>query len=107
MTDEQRAEATKQQEALNQELLATLPSAERQKIEDAQAEREKLMQEMANMTDEQRRDRMMQMMGPAVDKMARDRLLNSTPEQRASMRGPGGGPGGPGGGRGGPGGPGR
>ena len=106
MTDEQRAEARKQREALDQELLATLPAEERQKIEDAQAERDKLMQEMANMTDEQRRDRMMQLMGPAIDKMARDRLLNSTPEQRAKMRGPGGfgGPGGPGGGgRGGPG----
>ena len=106
MTDEQRAEARKQREASEQELLATLPTEERQKIEDAQAEREKLMQELANMTDEQRRDRMMQMMGPAVDKMARERLLNSTPEQRAKMRGPGGfgGPGGPGGGgRGGPG----
>ncbi len=90
MTDEQRAEATKQREALNQELLATLPAEERQKIEAAQAERDKLMQEMANMTDEQRRDRMMQMMGPGMDKMMRERLLNSTPEQRARMRGPGG-----------------
>ena len=105
MTDEQRAEATKQRAAIEQELLATLPTEERQKIEDAQAERDKLMQEMANMTDEQRRDRMMQMMGPGMDKMMRERLLNSTPEQRARMRGPGG-PGG-GGGRGGPGGPGR
>ena len=90
MTDEQRVEATKQREVLNQELLATLPAEERQKIEDAQAERDKLMQEMANMTDEQRRDRVMQMMGPGMDKMMRERLLNSTPEQRARMRGPGG-----------------
>ena len=106
------------------ELLQTLPVAERQKLELAQAEREKQVQEWQNMTPEERTARMAQQGGggggggrggmnaAGMDKMMRERVLNSTPEQRARMGGPGGGrrgggggPGGGGPGRGGPGGP--
>jgi len=85
MTDEQREIARKQRETLEAELRAALPADERLKLEQAQAERDRQMQELASMTDEQRRDRMMQMSGGAIDKMARDRIMNSTPEQRAQM----------------------
>lgn len=102
MTDEQREEFRKQRETLEAELKAALPADEQNKLEQAQQEREKQMQEFANMTDDQRRDRMMQMGGGNMDKMNRDRILNSTPEQRAQMnqrmnqmRAGGGGPGGP------------
>ena len=101
MTDAQREEFRKQRDALEQELNGVLPAEQRQKIEQAQQEREQQMQEMANMTDEQRRNRFMQLNGGAgqMDKMMRDRIMNSTPEQRAQqnqrmnqMRGEPGGP---------------
>jgi hypothetical protein len=83
--DEKREAMRKQREALEEELKQALPAEERQKLDQAQQEREKLMQEMANMTPEQRRDRMMKMGGGSADQMNRDRILNSTPEQRAQM----------------------
>ncbi len=111
MSEEQRDEARQQREKLEEALKQTLPAEERQKLENAQREREKLMEEMANLTPEQRRDRMGQMGGGpggpggpgGMNRMMQERLLNSTPEQRAEMdarmrqfRGPGGsGPGGP------------
>jgi len=105
MADEKREEMRQQRETLEQELRQALPAAERQKLEAEQKEREKQMQEMANMTDEQRRERMAQMFsGGRADQMNRQRLLNSTPEQRAQMDQRMGqrGPGGPGGGGRGP-----
>ena len=104
MTDEQRESMRQQRDALEAELKAALPADEQRKLEQAQEERDKQMQEFANMTDDERRSRFMN--NGAMDKMMRDRLLNSTPEQRAQMgQRMGGGPGGPGGG--GPGGGGR
>jgi hypothetical protein len=104
MTDQQREEMRKQRDAVEAELKAALPIEEQKKLEQAQQEREKQMQEFANMTDEERRNRMMN--PAAADQMNRNRILNSTPEQRAQMNqrmtqmGSGrGGPGGPGGGR--------
>jgi hypothetical protein len=105
MSDEKREEMRQQRETLEQELRQVLPAEERQKLEAEQQEREKQMQEMANMTDEQRRERMGQMFsGGRADQMNRQRLLNSTPEQRAQMDQRMGqrGPGGPGGGGRGP-----
>lgn len=105
MTDEKREEMRQQRETLEQELRQALPPEARQKLEAEQKEREKQMQEMASMTDEQRRERMAQMFsGGRVDQMNRQRLLNSTPEQRAQMDQRMGqrGPGGPGGGGRGP-----
>jgi hypothetical protein len=111
LTETQMDEMRQQREALETELKQALPAEERQKLEAAQAEREKQMQEMQNMTPEERAQRFSQMGGGNMEKMNRDRILNSTPEQRARMRPPGGfgGPGGPGGGGGGrgPGGPSR
>ncbi len=103
VTDEKREEMRKQREAVEEELRQVLPADERQKLEAAQQERERQMQELANMTDEERRNRMMQMGGGAraIDQMNRNRILNSTPEQRAEMNrrmGQMRGPGGPGGG---------
>jgi hypothetical protein len=97
MTGEQREEMRSQREALEQELKEALPAEERQKLEQAQAEREKQMEEMQNMTPEQRAQRFGQMGQANMAKMNRDRVLNTTPEQRARMGpGPGGrGPGGP------------
>jgi hypothetical protein len=99
MNDEMR----KQRVALEEDLKQALPAEERQKMEQAQQEREKMMQEMADMTPEERRDRMMKMGGGGMaDQMNRNRILNSTPEQRAQMsqrmnQMRGGGPGGGGG----------
>ncbi len=84
-TSERRDEFRKQRETLEEELKQVLPAEERQKVEQAQQEREQLMGEMANMTPEQRRDRMMNMNGADMARMQRDRILNSTPEQRAQM----------------------
>ena len=100
MTEEMR----QQRELLEAELRQALPAEERQKMEQAQQERETQMQAMANMTPEERMQQFAQRGGgPGMDKMNRDRIMNSTPEQRAARRGPGGGPGGPGpGGFGGP-----
>lgn len=113
LTDEQRAEMNRQREEMRKQredleaaLKQTLPVEERQKIEQAEADREKLMKEMQTMTPEQRMQRFSQMAGmggASMDLRNRERLLNTTPEQRARAGGPGGG--GPG--RGGPGGPGR
>ncbi len=104
MTDEQREAARQQRETLEAELRDALPLHERLKMDQAQAARERQMQEMASMTDEQRRNAMTQMAGAAMSQMARDRVMNSTPEQRAQMgqrmnQRQGGGPGGLGGGR--------
>lgn len=102
MTDGKREEMRQQRETREQELRQALPTEERQKLESEQQEREKQMQEMANMTEEQRRERMAQMFGAgrSMNQMNRDRILNSTPEQRAEMNKRFGqrGPGGPGGG---------
>jgi hypothetical protein len=99
MTDEKREELREQRNKLEDELKQALPFDERKKLEGAQQEREQMMQEMQNMTPEQRAQRFAQMGGPNISQMQRDRLLNSTPEQRAQMnqmRGPGrGGSGGP------------
>jgi hypothetical protein len=88
-----------QRELLEAELRQALPAEERQKMEQAQQERDAQMQAMANMTPEERMQQFAQRGGGAgMDKMNRDRIMNSTPEQRAARRGgPGGGPGGPGG----------
>ena len=114
--NKQREEMRKQRDALEEDLKQTLPVEERQKLDQAQAERVKLMEELQTMTPEQRAQRFSQMGGAAggnaaaMNKANRERLLNSTPEQRAKAGGPGGGMGrgGPGGGggmgRGGPGG---
>src|SRR6185369_7357285 len=108
MNEAQMDEMRKQREALETELKQSLPPEEQQKLETAQVEREKQMQEMQNMTPEERAARFSQMGGANMERMNRDRILNTTPEQRARMRPPGGGFGGPGGGGGGgrgPGGP--
>jgi hypothetical protein len=103
MSEAQRDEMRQRRELLEAELREALPAEERQKMEQAQQEREQQMQAMANMTPEQLMQQFAQRGGAQMDKMNRDRLLNSTPEQRAARRppgGPGGGPGGPGGPRG-------
>jgi hypothetical protein len=97
---EMNEEMRQQRELLEAELRQALPAEERQKMEQAQQEREAQMQAMANMTPEERMQQFAQRGGgPGMDKMNRDRIMNSTPEQRAARRGPGG-PGGPGGVRG-------
>ena len=101
VTEAKMDEVRQQRENLETELKQALPAEEREKLEVAQAEREKQMQEMQNMTPEQRAQRFSQMGGGNMEKMNRDRILNTTPEQRARMRPPGG----PGGGGRGPGGP--
>ncbi len=102
-------EMRRQREEQEKDLLNALPAEERQKLEAAQAEREKLFAEMQNMTPDQQREAMMRQMGGAnISRMNRDRVMNSTPEQRAQMTqrmrqafeqvgSGGGGPGGPGG----------
>jgi DNA-directed RNA polymerase subunit F len=76
-----------QRETLEKELMSALPSAERQKLEQQQAERQQQMQEMASMTPEQRRERMEQMMraNGGINQMLRQHVLNSSPEARAEM----------------------
>ena len=91
------AEMRQQRELLEAELRQALPAEDRQKMEQAQQEREAQMRTMANMTPEERMQQFAQRGGgPGMDRMNRDRLMNSTPEQRAARRGPGG-PGGSGG----------
>ncbi len=87
MTPEQLEEMRKQREALEAELLKTLPDAERQRLEKAQQERMKEMQEMQNMTPEERRARFAQRGGPggAFDRMNQERIKYSTTQQRVEM----------------------
>ena len=82
---ERRDEMRQQREALEEELKQVLPVEERQKLEREQQERQQLMQEMANLTPEQRRERMPMPNATEMARMQRDRVLNSTPEQRAQM----------------------
>lgn len=91
MSEEQREEQRRQRTALEEELKQALPPEERQRVELAQVERERQMQEWQSLTPEQRRQRFDQSgSNPAMDTRNRQRLLNSTPEQRARMMGPGG-----------------
>lgn len=100
MSEEKRDELRAQREKLEADLKQSLPADERARLEQAQQEREKQMQEFASMTPEERREQMMKMR-PNMEQMNRNRILNSTPEQRAEMnrrmgqmgnRGPGGPP---------------
>ena len=100
MSEEKREELRAQREKLEADLKQSLPAEERARLEEAQLEREKQMQEFASMTPEERREQMMKMR-PNMEQMNRNRILNSTPEQRAEMnrrmgqmgnRGPGGPP---------------
>jgi hypothetical protein len=89
MSDAQRDEMRQKREALEQELKQALPAEERQKLDQQETERRKLMEEMANLPPEERRARMEQMMrangGPNMSQMMKQRVLNTTPEQRAEM----------------------
>lgn len=90
LSPEQREERRQQREATEAELRQTLPAEQRQKLEQAQQEREKLFQEMQNLTPEQRRDRFAQMAGGpggswgpgGRDQRMLSRIKNTTPEQR-------------------------
>jgi len=87
MTTEQREEFRAQRQAAEQEFMQGLPAAERQRLEQAQQEREKQFQEMQNLTPEQRRERFAKMgPGAGFDRMNRERIRNSTPEQRLQMQ---------------------
>lgn len=102
-SEAQREEMRAQREAQEAALREALPAAERQKIEQAQQEREALFRDAQNMTPEQMRDRFSAQNSAAMNRMARERVMNQTPEQRAQQRQQmgqrrGGGPGGPGGG---------
>jgi hypothetical protein len=85
MSTERRDEMRQQREALEEELKQALPAEERQKVEREQQERQQMMQEMANLTPEQRRERMPMPNAAEMSRMQRERVLNSTPEQRAQM----------------------
>lgn len=108
MTEAQRDEMRAQREAQELALREALPSAARQKYEQAQQEREAALRDMQNLTPDQMRDRFTSQNSAAMNQMMRDRVMNSTPEQRAQQGqrrnagrgggGPGSGPGGPGGG---------
>ncbi|MFM1768008.1 MAG: hypothetical protein RJA22_537 [Verrucomicrobiota bacterium] len=90
MTPEQREQRRQQRDALEEELKQTLPAAERQKLDQAQAERDKFFQEMQNLTPEQRRERFSQMAGGSGgpgggggrEQRMLSRIKNTTPEQR-------------------------
>jgi hypothetical protein len=85
VTDEERAE----REVLNDHLLATLPEEEREKREEAAAERQKRMEEFQNMTAEQRMQAMQTMrqnQQQGGSQRMLERIKNSTPEQRAAQR---------------------
>jgi hypothetical protein len=85
ISDEQRAE----RDVLNDHVLATLPEAERQKREEAAAERQKRAEEFQNMTPEQRLQAMQAMRQNQPRNGSQrmlERIKNSTPEQRAAQR---------------------
>ena len=85
VTVEERAE----REVLNDHLLATLPEEERQKREEAAAERQKQVEEFQSMTPEQRMQAMQmirQNQPQGGSQRMLERIKNSTPEQRAAQR---------------------
>jgi type II secretory pathway component HofQ len=85
LSEEEKAE----RDVLNEELLATLPEEERQKREEAAAERQKQMAELQSMTPEQRMQAMQAMRQNQPQGGAQrmlERIKNSTPEQRAAQR---------------------
>ena len=84
MTPEQRDEFRKKQQALEAELVSSLPMKDQAMLQQVQAEREKQFQEMQTMTEEQRRARFAQM-GGGMDRSNRDRVRNSTQEQRVEQ----------------------
>jgi hypothetical protein len=86
MTPEQWEEMRKQRERLEAELAAALPAAERQKLDAERQQRELQMQELQNLTPEQRQQRFAQMGGQGMDQRNRDRVRNSTPEQRVEQQ---------------------
>ncbi|MDB6036851.1 MAG: hypothetical protein JWM99_692 [Verrucomicrobiales bacterium] len=79
-------EAQAKQKDLEEQLLQTLPTEERQKIEQVQNERKERFEAMQNLTPEQRRE----LAPPAgrrdMGQAMLDRIKNSTPEQRAQQR---------------------
>jgi hypothetical protein len=86
LTPEQREAFQKQRDALEAELMTALPAADRQKVQDAQQQREQQMKEMQSLTPEERRQRFAQMGGGAMDQRNRERIRNSTPEQRVEQQ---------------------
>jgi hypothetical protein len=125
LPEAEREEMRRQRQEAEEQLMQTISAEERAKLEEARKERERMFQEMASLTPEQRRERFQQMGGAMREQRNLDRIKSTTPEQRVERyremnerrkrfqesgqqpgdrrRGPGG-PGGPGG-RGGVGGP--
>jgi hypothetical protein len=79
-------EAQAKQKDLEEQLLQTLPTEERQKIEEAQTQRKERFEAMQTMTPEQRRELAPTAGGRDMGKAMLDRIKNSTPEQRAQQR---------------------
>ena len=82
LTDAEREEMRKQRQQAEEELMATLSAEERAKLEEARKERERMFQEMQNLTPEQRRERFQQMGNTMRDQRTMDRIKNTTPQQR-------------------------
>jgi hypothetical protein len=93
MTDEEREQRRLEREAVEKELVQTLPADQQAKLAEQQQQRDKAREEMANMTDEQRRARFEEMRanggGPGGrfgggnrEQQRLERIKNTTPEQK-------------------------
>jgi len=81
MSAAEREARRNEREAREAELRAALPPKEQAQAEQARLEREKMFEEMRNLTPEQRRERFAQM-GGGREQRNLNRIKNTTPEQR-------------------------
>lgn len=82
LSEGEREEMRRRRQEAEEQLMQTISAEERARLEEARKERERMFQEMASLTPEQRRERFREMGGAMREQRNLDRIKGTTPEQR-------------------------